>query len=61
VDAARCWSPLGRRREAGEAIRAVGARLRGRAKGDLSPVTEADRAAEAIILERLPGCAPAFR
>lgn len=52
--------PLGAAcREAGEAIRAV--RQRGfdvEHKGDLSPVTEADRAAEAILLKALVAHAP---
>lgn len=52
--------PLGAAcREAGEAIRAI--RRRGfdvEQKGDLSPVTEADRAAEAILLAALAQVAP---
>ena len=50
--AVACW-------DAGEAIRAV--RRRGfkvETKGDQSPVTEADRAAEAILLEALAKAAP---
>ncbi len=46
-------------REAGEAIMAVRARgFTVEHKGDLSPVTEADRAAEAILLEALARAAP---
>lgn len=60
VDLAALLQPLGLAcREAGEAIRTV--RRRGFAvehKGDLSPVTEADRAAEAIILAALARHAP---
>jgi 3'(2'), 5'-bisphosphate nucleotidase len=60
VDLAALLEPLGAAcREAGEAIRAV--RSQGFAvehKGDLSPVTEADRAAEAIILAALARHAP---
>ena len=60
VDLAALLDPLGRAcREAGEAIRAI--RNRGFSvehKGDLSPVTEADRAAEAIILAALKEHAP---
>ncbi|WP_338505094.1 3'(2'),5'-bisphosphate nucleotidase CysQ [Sphingomonas kaistensis] len=60
MDLAALLDPLGLAcREAGEAIRAV--RSRGFAvehKGDLSPVTEADRAAEAIILAALARHAP---
>ncbi|NJC06951.1 3'(2'), 5'-bisphosphate nucleotidase [Sphingomonas kaistensis] len=60
MDLAALLDPLGAAcREAGEAIRAV--RSRGFAverKGDLSPVTEADRAAEAIILAALARHAP---
>jgi 3'(2'), 5'-bisphosphate nucleotidase len=60
VDLAALLDPLGAAcRQAGEAIRAV--RQRGFAvehKGDLSPVTEADRAAETILLEALARYAP---
>ena len=60
VDLPALLDPLGLAcREAGEAIRAV--RGRGFAveeKGDLSPVTEADRAAEAILLTALARHAP---
>lgn len=60
VDLAGLLEPLGAAcREAGEAIRAV--RRRGFAvvsKGDLSPVTEADHAAEAILLTALERHAP---
>lgn len=60
VDLAALLEPLGVAcREAGEAIRAV--RRAGFAverKGDLSPVTEADRAAEAILLAALARHAP---
>jgi 3'(2'), 5'-bisphosphate nucleotidase len=60
VDLTALLEPLGTAcREAGEAIRAV--RRRGFAveqKGDLSPVTEADRAAEAILLSALARHAP---
>jgi 3'(2'), 5'-bisphosphate nucleotidase len=60
VDWASLLEPLGAAcREAGEAIRAV--RRRGFAverKGDDSPVTEADRAAEAILLQALARHAP---
>ncbi len=46
-------------REAGEAILAIVARgFEVEAKGDLSPVTEADRAAELIILAALARAAP---
>mgnify|MGYP002778720909 CR=1 FL=1 len=60
VDLQALLEPLGVAcREAGEAIRAV--RRRGfdvEQKGDLSPVTEADRAAEAILLAALARLAP---
>ncbi|UUR09188.1 3'(2'),5'-bisphosphate nucleotidase CysQ [Sphingomonas glaciei] len=60
MDLAALLEPLGLAcREAGEAIRAV--RRRGfdvAHKGDLSPVTEADHAAEAIILAALARHAP---
>jgi 3'(2'), 5'-bisphosphate nucleotidase len=60
VDLAALLGPLGIAcREAGEAIRAV--RRRGfdvETKGDSSPVTEADRAAEAILLQALARLAP---
>lgn len=60
VDLATLLDPLGAAcREAGEAIRAV--RRCGfsvERKGDLSPVTEADRAAEAILLAALERHAP---
>jgi 3'(2'), 5'-bisphosphate nucleotidase len=46
-------------REAGEAIRAIVRRgFEVEAKGDLSPVTEADRAAELVILAALARLAP---
>jgi 3'(2'), 5'-bisphosphate nucleotidase len=60
VDRAALLEPLGAAcREAGEAIRAI--RSRGFAvehKKDASPVTEADRAAEAILLSALARLAP---
>ena len=60
MDLSALLEPLGAAcREAGEAIRAV--RRRGFAverKGDASPVTEADRTAEAIILKALALHAP---
>ncbi len=60
VELAALLEPLGLAcREAGEAIRAV--RRRGfevEQKGDLSPVTEADRAAEAMLLAALAIHAP---
>jgi 3'(2'), 5'-bisphosphate nucleotidase len=60
VDCSKLLEPLGAAcREAGEAIRAV--RSQGFAverKGDESPVTEADRAAEAILLAALARHAP---
>src|SRR5688500_8358013 len=60
VDLASLLEPLGAAcREAGEAIRAI--RRRGfdvEHKGDLSPVTEADRAAETILLAALRRLAP---
>lgn len=62
MDLAALLDPLGAAcREAGGAIRAI--RQRGCAveyKGDHSPVTEADRAAEAILLEALAIHAPAI-
>jgi 3'(2'), 5'-bisphosphate nucleotidase len=60
MDLPALLDPLGAAcREAGEAIRAV--RRRGfdvETKGDSSPVTEADRAAEAILLQALAWFAP---
>ena len=60
IDPAGLINPLSdAAREAGEAILAIVRRgFDVEAKGDNSPVTEADRAAEAVILEALAKVAP---